>query len=393
MKTLAHTNIHGKAKWQMIDQSTVDLLALLGVSPARPTARTNGGEYHVPCPFCGGRDRFVAMPNQNPPRGWCRQCGWKGDSIQLVRDMYNLSFAEALRRLELEPVPKHARSAIYSDTATSGIPSVKESRPPRPRKDSAPQSPEWTARMLAFTEFAEAELWKSNPSANAVRSYLHGRGISESVIADSRIGFNPSQVKEQLGDTQVSYWPGIVIPQFTDLTQSGVSAITVRTSSQNPSYRYMAIKGSRRGMYRMESLYRGCAALVTESALDALCVLSALDADPLGLGGGIPIVPLATGGAMTARDAAPHLYRSTSHVLLAFDADDAGRKCAEWWYGQLGQAKSRILSLPQPTETVNDLGDLYSAGYDIAGWLRHELGVSNDAALARYAVRELGAVI
>ena len=46
------------------------------------TAPTHGGEYHGPCPLCGGNDRFMAWP-QHPdgPRAWCRQCNAYGDAL------------------------------------------------------------------------------------------------------------------------------------------------------------------------------------------------------------------------------------------------------------------------------------------------------------------------
>jgi hypothetical protein len=59
-------------------------------------------ECHGPCPFCGGADRFIAWENGY---GWCRQCHWKGDSIQLLRDRDHLTFQEALRQLGLECFP------------------------------------------------------------------------------------------------------------------------------------------------------------------------------------------------------------------------------------------------------------------------------------------------
>lgn len=50
-------------------------------------------EYYCPCPFCGGEDRFCVWPESN--NAWCRQCDWKGDDIQLLRDLEGFSFQEA----------------------------------------------------------------------------------------------------------------------------------------------------------------------------------------------------------------------------------------------------------------------------------------------------------
>jgi hypothetical protein len=46
-------------------------------------------------------------------RGWCRQCGWKGDSIAYLRDKFGLSYHQACQQLQL---PQHA-SARRCDSA------------------------------------------------------------------------------------------------------------------------------------------------------------------------------------------------------------------------------------------------------------------------------------
>jgi hypothetical protein len=40
------------------------------------------GELCGSCPKCGGTDRFIVYPDRD--RFWCRQCGWKGDRIDLA---------------------------------------------------------------------------------------------------------------------------------------------------------------------------------------------------------------------------------------------------------------------------------------------------------------------
>lgn len=62
--------------------------------------RASKKEYHGPCPWCGGHDRFVVFANED--RYWCRGgekggagCGKKGDAIQYLRDYKGMSFQEA----------------------------------------------------------------------------------------------------------------------------------------------------------------------------------------------------------------------------------------------------------------------------------------------------------
>lgn len=83
-------------------------LPLLDLIPdlKRIGSSRGGSEYHGPCPFCGGDDRFIVWPEQgNTGRYWCRQCNRKGDTIQFLRDRDGCSFAEAKRQLGLSTDP------------------------------------------------------------------------------------------------------------------------------------------------------------------------------------------------------------------------------------------------------------------------------------------------
>ena len=72
----------------------------------RKVGGTRGGEYHGPCPFCGGRDRFIVQPARGERGKWsCRQCSprWQDDIVYLMqRD--GLRFREARDAL-LGPFP------------------------------------------------------------------------------------------------------------------------------------------------------------------------------------------------------------------------------------------------------------------------------------------------
>ena len=60
--------------------------------------RKGAYEWAGPCPSCGGEDRFI-WRTDGRQRGFCRQCGWTGDSIQLLIDFAGLTFPEAHRVL------------------------------------------------------------------------------------------------------------------------------------------------------------------------------------------------------------------------------------------------------------------------------------------------------
>lgn len=94
----------------------MDLLQLLRekVDPARikRASSRHGGEYHSPCPICGGHDRFTVFPEQaggelcqklgisgawSCPRG----CGNGGDVISWFMEVEEMTFAAACPELKI----------------------------------------------------------------------------------------------------------------------------------------------------------------------------------------------------------------------------------------------------------------------------------------------------
>jgi len=55
----------------------------------KKVASTRGGEWHGPCPACGGTDRFHVWPMENDGRGsyWCRGCNRAGDNIKFFMSL------------------------------------------------------------------------------------------------------------------------------------------------------------------------------------------------------------------------------------------------------------------------------------------------------------------
>lgn len=90
------------------------ILRLLGerIDPSRikKVSSRSGGEYHSPCPVCGGNDRFVVFPEQDGGElcqqhgitgTWAcpRHCERGGDAISFLTEMCGMSFGEACGRL------------------------------------------------------------------------------------------------------------------------------------------------------------------------------------------------------------------------------------------------------------------------------------------------------
>jgi putative DNA primase/helicase len=84
-----------------------------------------------PCPFCGGRDRYVFDDLQGRGTYFCRKCSARGgDGMQFLMQWANIRFADALTTVRsflgaapARPFPRHDRSAIASSSAV------------RPRRD------------------------------------------------------------------------------------------------------------------------------------------------------------------------------------------------------------------------------------------------------------------
>jgi putative DNA primase/helicase len=81
-----------------------------------PTS-TNGPEFHGPCPFCGGKDRFWVCPEHPAGKGmwFCRHCNAKGgDAVAYLRQRDGASFKEALLKLGIETETNGHRPPVAS---------------------------------------------------------------------------------------------------------------------------------------------------------------------------------------------------------------------------------------------------------------------------------------
>jgi hypothetical protein len=101
------------------DKSIVDVALALGADKG-----VNVDERGVPCPGCGGKDRFSVDKVKN--LFLCRHSGAGGDPIALVQHVHNLSFGEAIEQLTGEkaliaakraPQRSDAEQNIYRDKA------------------------------------------------------------------------------------------------------------------------------------------------------------------------------------------------------------------------------------------------------------------------------------
>jgi DNA primase len=128
------------------------------------TSASQGGEYHCPCPRCGGKDRFMLWPAVN--RYWCRQCKARGDAIQFCRDFQNPSFQDALIKTQTNLPNLDFRPS----TLPIRLPFC-----------------QWEEKAKIFTSSSHLRLISDK---TAIESIGH-RGLSIDTIKNNQLGWNP----------------------------------------------------------------------------------------------------------------------------------------------------------------------------------------------------------
>ncbi len=316
------------------------------------SAKTNNGEYKGPCPYCGGTDRLCFWPDHpedNQGRFWCRRCGKRGSSVELLERALRVSRLKAQAILGIDPM---ARRTIFPQPYHGWSPAP-----------ISPPSEQWQKKAMEFV--------KRRHSAIRVRDgeQLKGRGLALPTINRHRLGYNASKQFDQYdawglapekndNDRERKLWlpKGIVIPYFggSPLPQK----LKIRCLEPLEGFpKYLVVKGSG----TCTSIYdNGDAAIrpvvVVEGEFDGLLIEQ--EAGDL-------VVALAMGSAQAKPDIkAYELVEKAPLILVAFDADQAGELACSWWFRRFGD-KARRLAVP----LGKDPGEYLLAGGDIRAWV------------------------
>jgi DNA primase len=326
--------------------SLIQLAEELQLNPKR-TAATNGGEYHSPCPNCGGKDRFIIWEQAN--RYFCRQCEAKGDGIQFCRDFMGLSYQEACSKLNIEQSRK---------------PSRKETGKPifSPLIASQP-SPQWQEKS---NEFVAESLHALMKEEKALQS-LYERGFSQGNIKKFSIGWNsedkfyplptwglPNAWNEENREKKLWLPKGIVIPTFI---QQSVIKLKIRRHDWQESDslpKYVEISGS----MKCPSIYGNIETqviVILESELDAMLVQQyASDI----------CASMAIGGVGKKPDLNTDAYlKKALLILFALDFDEAGKKAYPFWRSAYPQLRA------WPIPKGKSPGDALKLGVDLRKWI------------------------
>lgn len=332
----------------------MQLLTLAEQDGLRPkkVAATKGGEFHSPCPGCGGEDRFIIWDKTN--RYFCRQCEKRGDVIQYLRDFHSLSYRDACLRLNVSP--KARKSSHWQrqfDIRRKFEPKVAD-MPPAPWRDSA----------SSFVKFCQDQLEKDTAALDS----LFQRGFSLESIKHFQLGWNPQTVwvhRDLWGLSNAEkkkIWipQGLLIPTL-DLTTQEVIKLKIRRNkwhSEDELPKYVEIAGSMQspGVYGDPS---DKPIIVLESEFDALLIQQFVSD---------LCCSIAVGGATKRPDQACHrLLVKAPLILFAFDTDDAGAIAYRWW-GKI-YPNLRIWLPPKGKSP----GDAFKEGIDLRKWI--EIGL------------------
>lgn len=331
-----------------VDQSHVDLLNLIPVH-AKKVASTGGGEYHSPCPFCGGRDRFIIQPKNG--RWMCRQCDKRGDAIAFVMEYHGKDFKSACEHLRLNLPDKPTRSRERARRAPAPPPISTAQEAPKPADDEL-----WQERATAFRDYAEAQMWSQDATG---RDYLMGRGFTEDTINHFWLGYNPHDVRDNSWGLDKTVWlpRGVVIPYVWG-GRCELPKIRVRLLEQgliNRAGKYIPPKGVKNVMWMSRGVLPGDVVVMCEGEFDAMLIKQECP-EPR-------IVSVATGGVTGARLTESLFSLSVaSKILVAFDNESHIEQHAQWWLDRLPQAK-RLYPLEK------DVNDMLLKGKDVKGWV------------------------
>jgi len=349
--------------------NVLDLVMKAGTQ-MRKVSNHHGGEYHGPCPWCGGTDRFHVWPEENRSedgmtsgRYWCRDglghCGKNGDCIQFLRDHEGLSFPEACARLGKNVQSAEKYRAPEYEKRTTWVAPVRGT-PARIWADQANTLVGWCYEQLFEDQGALA--------------YLKERGLKETTLARFGLGWNPGkkgyglfrkretwgllpEMNEKTGKARQLWIPiGWIIPCMAEGSVVRIRVRQIDGAAFGP--RYYVVPGSSSSTMLIEPGVKSHREVyvIVESELDAILIAQEAG-DICGV--------VALGSASTRPDAATTArLKEAGCILNALDFDAAGKKEAKgWWLENFTDQKY------WPVPEAKDPGDAYKAGVNIREWV------------------------
>jgi DNA primase len=321
-----------------------DLLALVEQDLGK--GRRSGRWWMFSCPFPGhaNADRHPSLAVTPDNGRWhCFTCGRSGDVVSWLRQYRELPW-DIIFQLNSDDLLQSHQTPTLQEVS------------------SGPPSEAWQTQGKSVVCSGEYVMWK--PEAEMALSWLHKRGLTDSVIRHYHLGYNrydTYQKPEHWGLKGSRIWlpRGIVIPT---IVKGELWNIKFRRPTGIP--KYVQPRGGRSALFGADDLPGSELVLLTEGELD--CVLAGQHlGDVLGaatLGSALQHLDLRTWG--------PYLLPARL-ILAVYDLDPAGQSGSE----QLGQLSARIhrLQLPALRPGDKDLTDFVRSGGQPWEWLVAQL--------------------
>jgi len=318
-----------------------------GLTP-KWVALTEGGEYHSPCPSCGGTDRFIIQPNKQMKNCmgyyFCRQCGVKGDSIQFCLDYLDFTnFKEA------------------ADYAKANLPNLGHNI------FTKKNTPDFLAVLNKPSKIWDQQASKIVQEAhdcillqNDILQNLNNRGLPIDVIKKNKIGWLPENKNFEghewgLEKEKVWFPAGLLIPtieQDGSIIRLKIRRKDWRMGDELP--KYIAISGSMKG-FNIIGNKKNHVVIIVESELDAYALHHIV--------GNFAVI-IAIGGSIKNPDRVTgYLAQNKPFLLICHDNDDAGINMLHKWKDLYSHAQ------PCPTPIGKDIGEAIQQGFDIRDWI------------------------
>ena len=339
----------------------LELLQSDGITPQH----VSRGEYHSPCPECGGEDRFSSWPDKVNSNGKymggryvCRQCEIYGDAVSYLMKRRGLKFWDAVRELGVDPGDEPPE--WYKKRGRSFTP-----KPPQPSPGSSWRKE--AEKQLSFNQ----NLLRRKMRKTVLDWLLSERGLSFDTVCRSGLGWNDVNMlfsreswglkpeQKANGKPKKLWMPaGLMIPFFDETGR--LARIRIRRTKEDSYGRYIVISGS--SMKPMTFWKNQKAVAIVESELDALLLIQECE-DLIGV--------VAMGSAQAKPDSNLHQrLMGADIVLCCLDSDDAAKKSAwTFWKQYPGFKRWPVISGKDPTEQ-------WKCGVPVRQWIKAGLSES-----------------
>lgn len=343
-----------------------DVLVSRGLKLTRAGGK-HGGEYHSPCPVCGGKDRFRCWPAQRYGSGVlggysCRQCGISGDFVQFFVDVDGLEYSEAFRAAGAEgggqPKRKGAtpRAAVKRGSGSTWTPN-EYATPPDAWRDQAEKLVSEAHTALLGRDAELRMLADRGLPLDAVKAYRLGYVEGEKgkpCRFRSRTAWGLAEEKGPNGRPRAFWIPrGVAIPFFGPCGRPWrIRMRRPQGDLRESDAKYIVLKGSHMGTMVLGS---GSAIVPVEAELDAMAVAWACSG-------------LSRAAAMMTNLGRPDAltlpsFQEAGAILVALDFDKAGADGWRWWEAVFASAKR------WPVPAGKDPGDYAVMGGDLRAWV------------------------